>query len=132
MSFSDASSVLQRHQAIGGTKLEILPYTSPDDQPLDEKARQKVIVDGITDSIGADTLELYFENYKKSNGGEIENVEVVNSTTAVITFIEAEGKLKCEMSFTDLMTLFFSSQTYCVTLTSFLFQTSNSNRFDLV
>ena len=95
LSFSDALSVLQKAQILKGIKLEILRYTSLDEEaPRDERTKQKIIVDGINDDIDTEMLEMYFENYKKSSGGEIEHLELISDTTAVITFEDAEGKLK--------------------------------------
>ncbi|XP_072025000.1 protein mono-ADP-ribosyltransferase PARP14-like [Amphiura filiformis] len=52
-----------------------------------EKTSGIIVVQGITESIDEDFLMVYFENVKRSGGGEIENVEMNPSkNSATITF----------------------------------------------
>lgn len=53
-----------------------------------------VLVKGITSDMSKDALELFFENRKKSGGGEIENTTIdLKKGEAVIEFKSSKGNL---------------------------------------
>ena len=55
-----------------------------------------VRVTDIPSDLKDTTLELYFESEKRSGGGDIELLERVNESSAIITFAESSGELKAE------------------------------------
>ena len=53
-----------------------------------------VRISGINSQISVDTLELFFENTKRSGGGDIESIEMVEADeAAVITFSDQTGTI---------------------------------------
>ena len=67
-----------------GIQLVITPYIG---EPT-------VQVTGIGDKIHDEALELFFENFKKSGGGEIKKLESVRSKhMAIITFRDQMGRI---------------------------------------
>ena len=51
-----------------------------------------VKISGIIQNISEETLELYFENTKRSGGGEIKHIDMLPSMqAAIITFEDAAG-----------------------------------------
>ena len=79
-------SVLKKKHYLKGTELKVLLYT-----PKDEGMNRKIIVTGVNNSCETEMLEMYFENKRKSGGGEIEKFEWINEST-IITFKDVEGK----------------------------------------
>ncbi len=84
-----------------GAQLMIQRYTpqSPNNTPQPPPATQqppdprRVVVDNIDPGAINEYLILFFENRKRSGGGEIENVYIDHGKgRAVIVFKEAEGK----------------------------------------
>ena len=69
-----------------GTELSVLQYT-PQDMGID----RKVVITGMSNINEKDMLEMYFENKKRSGGGEIENFECCQDMI-VITFQDVDGK----------------------------------------
>ena len=64
-----------------GCELIVTPFTGD----------TRVKISGVSEKTPKFALELFFENNKKSNGGEIKEIQVDNET-AIITFEDAEGK----------------------------------------
>jgi len=50
-----------------------------------------IIVSGISPSTSEDAVENYFENSRRSGGGEISNVHYTADGEAIITFLEVKG-----------------------------------------
>ena len=48
-------------------------------------------VRGIPSDASEDIVRMFFENRKRSGGGEVKNVSLDKKGTAVITFYDAEG-----------------------------------------
>ena len=49
---------------------------------------------GVTDNITEDVLELFFENYERSGGGDIRNIEMLPQIkSAIITFDDPQGNI---------------------------------------
>ena len=84
--FSVALSVLSKKQHLKGNELKVLPYA-----PKDEGTNRKIVVKGINNIIETEMLEMYFENKRKSGGGEIEKFEWIDESV-IITFENLEGK----------------------------------------
>ena len=58
---------------------------------------RSVVVEGLGPNITQDAILLYFENTRRSGGGEVESVEMTSeSNSAIVTFKEAKGA--CEKS----------------------------------
>ena len=67
---------------LSGCELAISPFIQ---EPM-------VRISGINSQISVDTLELFFENTKRSGGGDIESIEMVEADeAAVITFTDEAG-----------------------------------------
>ena len=51
-----------------------------------------VKISGVTNKIPKEALEMFFENPRKSGGGEIENLDIILSKhIAIITYEDQEG-----------------------------------------
>ena len=56
---------------------------------------RSILVQGIPESVSTDLLELFFENKKRSSGGDIDHIQYEAGTgEAVITFKEPEGLIQ--------------------------------------
>ena len=67
---------------LSGCELTIRPFIQ---EPM-------VRISGISSQVSVDTLELFFENTKRSGGGDIESIEMVEADeAAVITFTDEAG-----------------------------------------
>ena len=77
-------NVLQREPlSLAGSKLTIAPYV---EEPM-------VKISGVNQTISEETLELYFENTKKTGGGEIKSIDMLPSLqAAIITFEDTAGE----------------------------------------
>ena len=54
----------------------------------------KIVVCGLDPSIDEDILSMYFENNRKSGGGDVENVQIDPSgNSATVTFKDSSGKI---------------------------------------
>ena len=82
--FSAVDNVLQRGPlSLAGSKLTIVPYV---EEPM-------VKISGVNQNISEETLELYFENTKRTAGGEIKSINMFPSMqAAIITFEDTAGK----------------------------------------
>ena len=70
--------------SLAGSELTISPYV---EEPM-------VKISGVTQNISEETLELYFENTKRSGGGEIKSIDMFPSMqAAIITFEDTAGKI---------------------------------------
>ena len=69
---------------LSGCELTIRPFIQ---EPM-------VRISGISSQVSVDTLELFFENTKRSGGGDIESIEMVEADeAAVITFTDKTGTI---------------------------------------
>ena len=69
---------------LSGCELAISPFIQ---EPM-------VRISGISSQVSLDTLELFFENAKRSGGGDIECIEMVEADeAAVITFSDKTGTM---------------------------------------
>ena len=58
-----------------------------------------VKISGINTAISQEKLELFFENTKKSGGGDIKSVDMLPTMQmAIITFQDTAGRLNCTIS----------------------------------
>ncbi len=105
MTIAVARRVLERASEsplkLEGAQLTIQRYTphSPNNTPQAPSATQqppdprRVVVDNIDPGASKEYLTLFFENKKRSGGGEVEHVYIDQGKgRAVIVFKEAEGK----------------------------------------
>ena len=79
--------MLKDEHEVGGVKLSVEVMEEEEEPPLDT-----IMIEGITDEIDEDTLEIYFENTKKSGGEDINNVEI-HGTKGYVTFSDPQGNL---------------------------------------
>ena len=82
---------------VGGLSLDVSLLEEEDDAPLDtedetsvEEANITIIVSGTLPS--EDALWNYFENERRSGGGEVLKMDYTDEGDAVITFAEVKGK----------------------------------------
>ncbi|XP_048244595.1 protein mono-ADP-ribosyltransferase PARP14-like isoform X1 [Haliotis rufescens] len=112
----DVEAVLQRSHQIQEVSLQVSQYTLPsrsarhrkraateelyltaeeDDEPDDDVEDDSVFVlllEGLANTVSEDTLTLYFENRRRSGGGEVDIVEIDrDSATALIYFAEGDA-----------------------------------------
>ena len=75
---------------LSGCELAISPFIQ---EPM-------VRISRISSQVSVDTLELFFENTKRSGGGDIESIEMVEvDEAAVITFTDRTGTIPPRLSF---------------------------------
>ena len=74
--------------------------TDPERKKADESAGKDsqatcaILVEGIDSNTGKDVLEMFFENKKRSGGGEIERIQMFpKDGRAIIRFADKEGKV---------------------------------------
>ena len=86
MKFSAVENVLKRGPlSLVGSKLTIAPYA---EEPM-------VKISGVSQNISEEMLELYFENTRKTGGGEIKSIDMLPSMqAAIITFADTAGKYR--------------------------------------
>lgn len=58
-----------------------------------------VIVSGISPSTTEDAVINYFENSRRSGGGEVSNIDSTDEGAAIITFLEVKGTSSITSSF---------------------------------
>ena len=54
---------------------------------------RSIRVRGITKNYDDDFLEIYFENKRRSGGGEVESVELLGDGDAIVIFKDSNGKV---------------------------------------
>ncbi|XP_046562806.1 protein mono-ADP-ribosyltransferase PARP14-like isoform X5 [Haliotis rubra] len=108
----DMQAVLQRSHQIQGLPLQVSPYTLPswssrrrtqaedsylsaEDEGQDDSDDDEdvfvLLVEGLSDTLGEETLLFYFENRRRSGGGEVDVVEIDrDSATALVHFKEGD------------------------------------------
>ncbi|XP_046562803.1 protein mono-ADP-ribosyltransferase PARP14-like isoform X2 [Haliotis rubra] len=107
----DMQAVLQRSHQIQGLPLQVSPYTLPSwssrrrtqaedsylsadegqDDSDDDEDVFVLLVEGLSDTLGEETLLFYFENRRRSGGGEVDVVEIDrDSATALVHFKEGD------------------------------------------
>lgn len=62
-----------------------------EDQDLDEEDSITIIVSDIPSSTSEDAVTFYFENSRRSGGGDVFDVHYNDKGEAVITFSEVKG-----------------------------------------
>ena len=62
-----------------------------EDQDLEEEDGITIIVSGVPSPISEDTLLFYFENSRRSGGGDVSEIHYKDKGEAVITFSEVKG-----------------------------------------
>ena len=62
-----------------------------EDQDLDEEDSITIIVSDIPSSTSEDAVTFYFENSRRSGGGDVSEIHYKDSGEAVITFSEVKG-----------------------------------------
>jgi len=83
--------LIKEQVQVSGTEvtLEVLDEPTPPEPTTIE-------IDGITQVLDEDTLEMYFMNKRKSNGGDIEEGSIrIEQTKAYLTFIDPKGTKLC-------------------------------------
>ncbi|XP_067657091.1 protein mono-ADP-ribosyltransferase PARP14-like [Haliotis asinina] len=105
----DMQAVLQRSHQLHGMSLQVSPHTVPsrsshrhthtedsylsaedeDQNDGDDEYVFVLLVEGLSDSLGKETLLYYFENRRRSGGGEVDELEIDrDSATALVHFKE--------------------------------------------
>ena len=62
-----------------------------EDQDLDEEDSITIIVSDIPSSTSEDAVTFYFENSRRSGGGDVSEIHYKDKGEAVITFSEVKG-----------------------------------------
>lgn len=98
-----AQSVASRSHTLDGVKLEV-EIIQPEDKaiaeklnfsPNEESVSRVIEVSGLAPNTTQDAIWNYFENKRRSGGGEIENVELQPDLgKALVTFLNAKGNHK--------------------------------------
>ena len=80
----------------GGTHLNAVKSSERNldesEQSLSDLNSRKLIVTDIPSDVTDTVLELYFESHKRSGGGDIESIDRVSASSAIITFEESSGE----------------------------------------
>ncbi|XP_077991160.1 protein mono-ADP-ribosyltransferase PARP14-like isoform X2 [Glandiceps talaboti] len=96
----DVASVLsQKDHILNGTKLTVKPCKLPvkhsKQLPFSHDLPQydpfSIEVTGFKPGTAVDTLEMYFESKKRSNGGAVKLCKMANEKTAIVTFEKVEA-----------------------------------------
>lgn len=74
----------QNHK-INQTKISVSRWQRPEQKTLK--------VSGLAPSANGEMIELYFENEKKSGGGSVTKVQMLEEGSALVTFQEEEGEI---------------------------------------
>ena len=105
MSISDAIRTVEHSpHTLSGASLQVSLYEEPEvenhddvdestvgeDSSIDEN-NITIVVSGILPTTSEDAVVNYFENSRRSGGGEISNVYYTDDGEAVITFLEVKG-----------------------------------------
>ena len=96
---AEAERILQhKEHDLSGHELQVsrVPPHDPETKNntnCNTTSPRAVLVQGIKPSVGRNVVELFFENTKRSGGGEIEQIEInQKSGRALIHFAEEAGK----------------------------------------
>lgn len=83
---SDAERVLAKSDhEIKKTKIKVSRWRRPEQRTLK--------VSGLPPLVEEEILELFFENEKKSGGGNVTKVQILNEGSALVTFEEEKGEI---------------------------------------
>lgn len=91
LAFGDSEGI-----RIGGTTLSISPCPKKTNS-LDKAGRKPseptdtVQVSGLTENVSKDTVQLYFENKRRSGGGDVSNISHQDDGTMLIKFRDPQG-----------------------------------------
>jgi len=105
LSISDAFRTVEHSpHTLSGASLQVSLYEEFEDENPDDFDENTVgedgcadendtiiIVSGILPSTSEDAVVNYFENSRRSGGGEISNVDYTADGEAIITFLEVKG-----------------------------------------
>jgi len=81
-----------KDQVVEGSKVQVIILESLTADLIDQECA--VLVTGITKDINIETLQMYFENERKSGGGEIKDFHLNKAqNSVVITFDSAKGSI---------------------------------------
>ena len=103
--FVDAETVLQHNHVFSGHQLRVSKVNPRANETVkkamasqDQKSQRAVLVTGLKQNIEKDILEMYFDNTKRSGGGEIKQIEInEKSGRAIIHFADKTGKRYTEL-----------------------------------
>ena len=80
---------------LSGASLQVSLFEEFEDENLDEEDMDEnditIIVSGILSSTSEDAVINYFENSRRSGGGEVSNTHFTDNGEAIITFTEVKG-----------------------------------------
>ena len=105
MSISDAIRTVEHSpHTLSGVRLQVSLYEEPEDENHDDFDETTVgedgsidenditiIASGILPSTSEDAVVNYFENSRRSGGGETSNIDYTDDGEAIITFVEVKG-----------------------------------------
>ena len=98
--FLDAERTINHSsQVLSGEKLQVSLFVEEDEsavefdenEDLDKEGGITIIASGILSSTSKDTVILYFENSRRSGGGDVFDVHYNDKGEVVITFSEVKG-----------------------------------------
>ena len=102
--FLDAERTINHSShVLSGEKLQVSLFIEEDesavefdenkgeDEDLDKESGITIVASGILSSTSKDTVILYFENSRRSGGGDVFDVHYNDKGEAVITFSEVKG-----------------------------------------
>ena len=88
--------MLQRDQhSLDGSILSVIPSDNTDGLTEEEQIQESrtIEVTGLASTTTKDSIKNYFENTRRSGGGDIEDVEFMpEKGYAVVTFLSTESK----------------------------------------
>ena len=80
---------------LSGATLQVSLFEEFEDENLDEEDMDEnditIIVSGILSSTSEDAVINYFENSRRSGGGEVSNIHFTDNGETIITFTEVKG-----------------------------------------
>jgi len=93
--FPVVQRVMQRSHKVSKKSLTVSLYLEPKEEPAEDFSCT-VEVTGGSIAFDKEMMELYFENTKKSGGGNTTKIEVMEEAgVTLITFEEKRGKFQC-------------------------------------
>ena len=91
-----ANTVLQQsNHALDGVTLSVSARSNPDDleDGEEEQESRTIEVTGLSATTTTDSITMFFENTRRTGGGEVEHVDFTpDQGKAVVTFVKAESK----------------------------------------
>ena len=103
---SDATRTAEHFRHIlYGASLQVSLFEGLEDEIRDESEENMdenditIMVSGILSSTSEDALICYFENSRRSGGGEVSNIDSTEDGETIITFLEVKGTSGIASSF---------------------------------